>query len=112
MSFTTRSAGCLAFEDLGLIFVSYVTATRPRSSLILNPKSVPQALTGDSTMDQSVNVEFNEQIAYKHRIANIADYQFDPVETFDRLGLRSISELVEKKPRVHLAIHGAYDERG
>ena len=51
MSFTTASAGFLVglvadfgLEGLGLIFVPYVTATRPNPSIIRNPKSVPKAL--------------------------------------------------------------------
>jgi len=52
MSFTTASAGFLAalgadfgLEGLGLIFVPYVTTTRPNPSVIRNPIFWPKALT-------------------------------------------------------------------
>jgi len=38
-------AADFGLEGLGLIFVPYVTATRPNPSIIRNPKSVPKALT-------------------------------------------------------------------
>jgi len=41
-------AADFGLEGLGLIFVPYVTATRPNPSVIRNPKSVPKALTPNS----------------------------------------------------------------
>ena len=57
MSFTTRSAGAFAAdlfkEDWGLHLRSFVTTTKPQSSLNHSHKYVPLVLTGDK-LDSSI----------------------------------------------------------